>query len=157
MAFGLGMSNKKNIIIVGVFGVLAVSIATADLFMNREVNGSPLITAKVSAATLTYRRTLILKQSGAASISPTPTVTPIALINSAEISPTVASQGALTTPTPTSILLMTNTPTPTTIELQLTNTQEETPTPTLPDSGWTQVASIMFIAASIVLFLSFLF
>ena len=150
------MKRIHSIIIVVVFGVLAVSIATADLFLNREVNGSPLITGKVRAATLTYRRTLIISPNGVTSVvgTATPTITPIQLIQnitstpSATLFPTVTSEVA--------------TPSPTAVALQLTNTTSSiTPSvalsPTLPSSGWTQMASIMFIAASIVLFISFLF
>ena len=141
------MSGKKNIIIVVVFGVLAVSIATADLFMNRDVSGSPLVTSKVRAATLTYRRTLILSTPKVSPTDiPTPTITPITFVSN---DPN-ASESAEITPT------VTISPTPTIAAIRLTTTQT-TPSPTLPGSGWTQVASIMFIASSIVVFLSFLF
>ncbi len=141
------MSGKKNIIIVVVFGVLAVSIATADLFMNRDVSGSPLVTSKVRAATLTYRRTLILSTPKVSPTdTPTPTITPITFVSN---DPN-ASESAEITPT------VTISPTPTIAAIRLTTTQT-TPSPTLPGSGWTQVASIMFIASSIVVFLSFLF
>lgn len=141
----------KNIIIFAIIGVLAVSLVAITFILNSGNKQSPELTSNVRAASMTYKRTLNLIIS-----SPTPFdlfSTPESS-ESATITPTsIASASASITP---------KTTTPTTLAspteyVSATASATATPVSALPRTGWTQNVSIMFIAASVLMFLSFLF
>lgn len=141
----------KSIAILGVIGVLALLLIAVTFIFKGGNEQNPELTSNVRAAQLTYKRTLNLILA-----SPTPFdlfTTPDDASSAASVTPTnVASLSATLTISPTEIF----TPTAT-----LTTSSSSTLTPTavssLPKTGWTQNVSIMFIAASVLMFLSFLF
>lgn len=144
------MKQYSNFIIVSVFTLIAVSVATADLFMNRDVSGAPAVgQTRVEAATITYRRTIRILPPGSADIPQLPTATPIQV-------PPAADTNITEQPEAPPIDPFAATATPKAAQSSQESSPKE-PTPTLPGAGWTQVASILFIASSTVIFLSFLF
>ena len=136
--------------IIAVIVLLAVALIMVTFIFRSDSEQSAELTTNVRASSLTYNRTLDLL-----SASPSPAIfveTPAAS-SSPTISPTGrldATQSATLSATPTKVV------TPTEF-LTATPIASPTAVTALPRTGWTQNVSIMFIAASVLMFLSFLY
>ncbi len=139
----------KSTVVLGIIGVLALLLLAVAIMVKGGTEQSPELTSNVRAAPLTYKRTLNITLT-----SPTPFdmfTTPENASDDASLTPTLsATVSATLTISPTEI----SSPTAT-----LAASASATPTAvsSLPKTGWTQNVSIMFIAASVLMFLSFLF
>ena len=142
------IKNYRTIVIVGLTAFLALSLIIVGVFLTGGANQSPFFSSKVRAASLTYKRDLKLL-ADAGTITPTSIVTPTDTASASPTfspSPTLASSSALLTNTPTA-----------TPEAIATDIISPTPLKSLPRTGWTQNVSIMFITASVLMFVSFIF
>lgn len=150
-----GIHNLRNIIIVSTIGVLTLSLIVITFIFRSNSQQNTDQTTNVRASNLTYKRELDLVVDASQSLSPS--ASPFATIFPSILATVTASQSASLSAT------LTATPSPTVYFFIPTNTivASDRATPTsihsLPRTGWTQNVSIMFIAASVLMFLSFLF
>lgn len=140
------------LVIMSIFLIGAVVYITSLLTTG---NGEPSKAApqKTKAANTTYSRTLALNTTSV-KIPPTETPTPVI-----EETPAITGTEALT-PTPTEIILAYKNPTITgesTISAQITTTISPTKVKGLPDAGFVYNGLIIFAAAGLLIFFSFLF
>lgn len=149
------MKKSKNIILLILVACLLIALVGITYFLRNQGDDQAMITSKVRAQAVTYSRDIDLLAQNPVSptitltntLTPTisvltPTSTPSATLT---ISPTLISTPSATpTASATATLIPTETLTPTTIQA-------------LPRTGWTQNVSIMFVAASVLMFVSFIF
>lgn len=158
------------------FFLMATTIYIGKL-LNEPTTSSVTTIKKTKAAALTYRRVLalnyltptittelLLTPTSTPDFNPSPddiTLTPNPSVSpSLSLSPTIiVSPTQMGNPTPTEIILARANPSQT-----LYSTQSATTTITsaqkitgLPESGWIQYSLIMFAAATLIIFISFLY
>lgn len=141
-------------------------------------SSSSSVTAVPSPTAALISKNTVTPTSGASSSSPAPTPTAAPLPTTAPTrTPTAALPTSFPTPTAPLLAYRTLTPTPTLIPVKetggsapvptATKTPTKTPTKapqvtpqktdTLPETGWVQYSSILFIVAAATVFVSFLF
>ncbi len=173
--FGFSKKNKlaTTYIILGAALLLSIGVIIISTLLRSDASSSPIATTKIRAASLTYKRTITIV-NGTSTPTSKPTFTPeeatiaaqqntnqnlqTTITGTPRTSPTSGSSSTLT---PTASMSVTDTPVPveTTADTTVTTaaTVSTIPVSTLPESGTVQYTSMIFITASIVLFISFLF
>lgn len=138
----------RIIFIVAIVGLASLGLVVVSLIFRNNSQQAADQTSNVRASNLTYKRELDVIAGVSPTASPSATVFPLITgiaTQSATLSATVTITATPTVYiTPTEYFVATESATPTAIT-------------TLPKTGWTQNVSIMFIAASVLMFLSFLF
>ena len=144
------MKRINNIVLLGILGCLVIALVVITYVLKGNGDEQAMVTSKVRAQSVTYTRDIDLLADN--SISPT---IPLSASPTASASASASITPALSptlTATPTATLAATEQPTASPSEVLSPTVIEN-----LPRTGWTQNVSIMFIAASVLMFLSFLF
>lgn len=170
--------NKKQVstyLILGSVVFLVIAVAAVSVLLRSDSESSPIITTKIRASSLTYRRTITIGSAstqttvtptGSAAVSPSPTSSAAGGSDAGSTNGSGAAHSG--TPAVTATATPTDTPEPTaeltasesgTTDTPMPSDRAVSPTPVsaLPETGTWQYTSILFIAASVVLFISFLF
>ena len=183
---GFSKKNKlvTTYVILGAALLLSIGVIIISTLLRNDASSTPIATTKIRAASLTYKRTITIVNvtstppplAGAATATSTPSPTPTQTTVQATITAqqknggsntqsSVTSTPGTATPTlratatasPTPVEIATDTPVLTPDETTVAAAASTTPASTLPESGTVQYTSMIFITASIVLFISFLF
>ena len=143
------IKSKLSTIVLGlVIGVLIISVFFISFMIQGDTDSSPAAPKTTKAAAITYSKILAINK-------PQPTEMPT-ILPTTIISPTVVVVPS-EDPTPTEIILAYNNISPTEKVVKTSSTVAPTKTAILPESGYIQNSVFIFLAASLVIFFSFLF
>lgn len=147
-----------TIFLIGAIFYISILLTSGD-----ENNTSAVAPRKTKAANVTYSKLIALNQ-----VTPEITLTPTPTVASEEVASTSKTESITETPIPT--LTLTPTPTETvlayanptvtgtaSLEADITTTLTPTKVKNLPDTGFIYNGLIIFAAAMVLVFFSFLF